>query len=104
MSETVVDDLEAIEIDEHHCNHPPRRPSCASERATQAVEKEDSVGKPGQGVVVCLVCQPLLGLLAFADVRHLVHKMISLAIDVGDCRRHHERPDRLAVGAAKAFL
>ena len=58
VAETVVDALEAVEVDEQHCHHAARA-GTAGDRPLQPVEQQAAAGQPGEGVVGGFVAQPL---------------------------------------------
>ena len=59
MPEAVVDDLEAVEVEEQHARR-PRAPAEAEERLAEAVEEQRAVRQPGQRVVEGLVLESVL--------------------------------------------
>ena len=67
--EQIVDQLEAVEIEDHH-----RQPLLVAprplDRLGQPVVEQQAIGQPGQRVVVGEVADRLLGLLAQRDVAH----------------------------------
>ena len=74
MPEGVVDELEAVQVDEQQRDLLPLAPG-ALQRPRQVVLELQAVGQPGQRVVMGQVQQPLFGLLERADIgeqRHVV--------------------------------
>jgi hypothetical protein len=69
VPERVVDELEAVEVEEQHGGAGVRVPALrAADRLREAVEEEHAVRQPGQRVVQRVVLQALLGLAAVGDV------------------------------------
>ena len=67
VAEGVVDDLEAVEVEQHHRNHLFAAVS-ARHRLVQAVVEQDAVGKLGQRIVVGQVMKAFLVGLDGGDV------------------------------------
>ena len=67
VAERVVDELERIEVEEHH-RHRRAGAARVRERHRQSVAEERAVGKAGEGVVVRLVLDLRLGEVALGDV------------------------------------
>ena len=72
VAERVVDELEAVEVQEQHgpAGFRPRPPAAlrAPEGLIQAVEEQHAVREPGQRVVQRVVLEALLGRAAVGDV------------------------------------
>ena len=67
VAERVVDDLEAIEIEEHDGERPLQPPGVRQGHG-QPIAKQTAVGKPGQRVVIGLIFDLLFGVLSLRDV------------------------------------
>ena len=70
VAERVVDELEAVEVEEQHRRAGGRARGAARGRiaCVEAVEEQHAVGQPGQRVVERVVLEALLGLAAVGDV------------------------------------
>ena len=68
VAERVVDDLEVVEVDEHHRDR--ARVALREHRLLQAVVEQVAVGQPGERVVVRLALELLLVALALDRVLH----------------------------------
>ena len=69
VAERVVDDLEAVEVEEQDRGAALGVVALgAADRLVEAVEEEHAVGQPGERVVQRVVLQALLGLAAVGDV------------------------------------
>jgi hypothetical protein len=68
-AERIVDQLEPVEVDQHHRERLPRA-ARALDRLGQPVVEQEAVGQPGQGIVVGEAAQGLLGLPPPRDVAH----------------------------------
>ena len=60
VAEPVVDQLQAVEVDEEH-GHPPIATEVTAQGVAHAVGEQGAVGQPGQVVVESLVAKPRLG-------------------------------------------
>src|SRR5690606_331598 len=67
VAEAVVDHLEAVQVQHHHCVAAPF-PGAAGDGVGQSVVEQYAVRQAGQGVVKCVVLQLALDLLALGDV------------------------------------
>ena len=88
VAETVVDALEAVEVDEQHRHHAARA-GTAGDRPLQPVEQQAAVGQPGEGVVGGFVAQPLGGGDALGDVVEGQHRAAFVAGDGGEGQGEH---------------
>ena len=69
VAEAVVDDLEAVEVEEQHGRAALGVMALgAPDRLVQAVQEQDAVGQAGERVVERVVLQAALGLAAVGDV------------------------------------
>ena len=68
VAETVIDDLEAVEVEEENGELEPVRPLGARDRAAEPIREQGAVGQAGEDVVVRLMDKLLLGGLALGDV------------------------------------
>ena len=97
VAERVVDELEAVEVEEQHGGRGGRLGALgAADRLVEAVEEQHAVGQPGQGVVHRVVLEALLGLLAVGDVGLAADDAQRAAVLVADRHPAREHP---AVGA-----
>ena len=67
MSERIVDDLEAIEIEEYH-RHEPVAPVGFHHGLAQPVLQQHAIGQSGERVVMRQIIQPFLRAAMFGDV------------------------------------
>jgi hypothetical protein len=67
MAEGVIDLLETVEVNAHD-GGARFGTTCAGERLREPVIEEHAIGQAGQGVVVCLMREPLAGLGRFANL------------------------------------
>ncbi len=102
MPETVVHDLEVVEVDEQHRDLTGL--GALVERAAQAVDEEHPVRQARQWVVDGLVREPLAAGAPLRDVLDLTHRVQRLALRVADERYRHRHPDRTAVAVDEALL
>ena len=72
VADRVVDQLEAIQVEEQHRERAPfvGAGACALDRVAEAFEQLRAIGQAGQRVVLRLVRQAALGVHALADLRH----------------------------------
>ncbi|GBD41579.1 hypothetical protein HRbin39_00963 [bacterium HR39] len=100
QAEGVVDQLEAVEIDQHHRQHLTVAPRPLDGLA-EAVERQQAVGQTGERVVVGERPDGLLGLAADGDVAHGDGEATRRPVDAGDAqlKRH-----QLAVAAPPGHL
>ncbi len=72
VAQGVVDDFEAIQIEEHH-RKPVPVAACVSDGVIEPVEEEGAVGQSGQGVVVGQIIEADFALFAGGDVGEHPH-------------------------------
>jgi hypothetical protein len=97
VPERVVDQLEAVEVEEQHGQH-ALRAAAARDGVGQALGEQEAVGQLGQRVVVGQVLQALLHLHAFVDVRADGHEVRDRPVGRG------QRRDDLLFVAERAVL
>jgi hypothetical protein len=68
MADAVVDQLEAVQVEEQHGEHRPALALGQRQRILQAIEQVQAVGQAGQRIVHGLMGQALLGTQALADL------------------------------------
>ena len=78
VAERVVDDLEAVEVEEED-GDAALAPARAPQRLAEAVEEQRAVGQPGERVVQRAVGELELGALALGDVARDAHHLQRLA-------------------------
>ena len=103
VAEGVVDDLEAVEIEEHH-RHGMLGAAGVGERHRQPVAEQTPVRQSRQRIVVRLILDLFLGAFALADVarhRHDLDDVVRPGID--DRARRGLEPDARAVLAHGAI-
>ena len=79
QAQEIVDQLEAVEIDQHH-GQQLSRPLRPLDRLRQPVVEQQAVGQPGQRVVVGEAAQRLLGLAPPGQVAHHQHDHLPAAL------------------------
>ena len=104
VAEAVVDELEAVDVEEQHPAAIAGIALGAAQRELQVVEEERSVRESGERVVQGVVAQPLLGRLAGGDVRHRARKSRRSALGVAHRDPAAQHPAEAAVGVADAVL
>ncbi len=103
MAEAVVDDLEAVDVDEHD-RQPAAAAARAGERVLEAVVEQGAVGQPGQRVVQRLMRECVGGCLLDADVLDLGDEVQRHAVLPAHEPRRHRGPHRVPVGVQVALL
>jgi hypothetical protein len=96
VTEGVVDDLEAVQVEEHHHQRGLLAPG-VGQCDGQPVAEEEPVRQPGQRVVVSLILDLLLGPPALADVARDRDDLRHLAIRIEDGPAGGLEPDERAV-------
>src|SRR4029079_11212572 len=84
VAQAVVDDLEAVHVDEEDGEAVVGPPGREADRLAEAVEEEGAVGKAGQGIVEGVVDELLLEGLALGDVDGGDHGVAELARAVAE--------------------
>ena len=103
VAETVVDELEAVEVEEEHGDAAVGAIG-TGQRVRQTVDEQQAVGEAGEVVVERLVRERVLGALAVGDVAHL-HEVVAGLVDrVAHDRHVDEHRDDAAVGPHHAVL
>ena len=103
MAEAVVDELEAVEVEEEH-RDAALRALGVCERVREAVDEQQAVGEAREVVVDGLVRERLLGALAVRDVAHLHEVVARLVERVAHDGHVDEHRDDAAVGPDQAVL
>ena len=104
VAEAVVDQLEAIEVEEHQAEMMRRLALGEAERLLQVVLKAAPVRQPRQAVVEGDVLEPGLGLAPRGDILDLEDQAGRRAFDVRDEAAVHRRPDDVAFVVAQLQL
>ena len=92
----VVDDLEAVEVDEEHADAGPGAARVV-ERLAQALDEHGTVGETGERVVRRLVVQLALGAAALGDVGERAHHAVGEEVVVAQRPRVQRQPPLLAI-------
>ena len=104
VAEAVVDQLEAVDIEEQDGAAGRRMPRAALQRVTDAIKEESAVGKPGERVVEGVVLQSQLRGPAFGDVRQRPRHANGLAVGAAAGQPTDHDPTPAAVGMAHPVL
>lgn len=91
MTDAVVDDLEAVEVEEQHREQPRRIAPEARQRVSEAIEQQRAIRQAGERIVQGFVLQPQLDLLAHLDlvaqfavgVREFAGALVDPALEIG---------------------
>ena len=94
VAEAVVDDLEAVEVEEEDGGQPLRLAARALDRLPQPVHEQRAVGQAGERVVEGVVEELLLGLLAVGDVVGVEHDAGDRRLSRAGSRRSTRAPAR----------
>ena len=94
MSETIVNILESIEIDKQHADVMSLPSMRLSKRGCEMTHEQRPVPKPRQGIVRCIVVQPLFGQLFVRNVLDLEDQISRAGIGFGRRRNAPRRPNR----------
>jgi len=103
VTQAVVDDLEAVEVQEEH-RHRLGAPPQARQRELDVVHQQRPVGKAGQGIGQGRLDRLLLEALALADVLDVRDEVQRLILGVAHQRHREEDPHLLEVGSDQALL
>ena len=103
VTETVVDELEAVEVEEQD-RDVALGAFGARQRVREAVDEQQAVGEVGEVVVQRLVRERLLGALAVGDVAHLHEVVARVAVGVAHERHVDQHRDDAAVAPHHAVL
>ena len=105
VAEAVVDDLEAVQVQEQHRGAGRRMAALgAPDRLVQAVDEQHAVREAGERVVQRVVLEPALGLAAVGRVRDRADDARGLAQVVADGGRAGAQPAVAAVAVLHAML
>ena len=105
MAEAVVDDLEAVEVEEQDGGAALRVVALgAPDRLVQAVQEQHAVGEAGERVVERVVLQAALGLAAVGDVGDRADDPERAAVVVADGGGAGEHPAVVAVAVLDPVL
>ena len=87
MAEAVVDELELVEVEQHH-GQPGVVPARSRERLREAIEEQRAVGQAGERVVQRLVADDLLGLAPGDGIpEHVGHRLHEARVEVVEVPR-----------------
>src|SRR6185503_9871359 len=104
VAERVVDQLEAVEVEEEDAEEAVLLASRVADAVAQAVDEERPVGEAGEGVVERVVDELLLGELALGGVGLGADHAVGAAAAVADGEAAAEDPAVAAVLVAHAVL
>ena len=105
MAEAVVDDLEAVEVEEQDGGAALGVVALgAPDRLVEAVHEQHAVGEAGERVVERVVLEPALGLAAVGDVGDRADDPERAAVVVADGGRAGEHPAVVAVAVLDPVL
>ncbi len=100
----VVDELEAIQVEEQDRASIFRDTAAAPQRELEVIEEHGSVGQPGQRIVQGVVDEPLLGALTARDVRDRAGDPDRPALAIANRDATGEHPAVGAVRVHRAML
>ena len=104
VAETVVDDLEAVEVEEEHGEEAVLATLAALDGELQVIHEERAVRQPRQHVVEGFVEQALFGALAVGDVLNLEDEVDGGGQRVADHGHAQQHPDHVAALVVVALL
>ena len=104
MAEAVVDELEAVDVDEQNRAAAARLAPGAHYGLVYAVHEQRPVGEPGERVVKCVVLEPDLGAAAIGDVRERARHPCHLGVAAADREAAAEHPAPGSIGVAHPVL
>jgi hypothetical protein len=96
-AQTIVDDLEAIKIEEEHSAHTVLVSTMPSERVLQTVDEENAIWQSGQVIMERVVMESLFDYSAVVDVCKRTGNPQWAAVQRSDCASATQHP---AIGSA----
>src|SRR6185503_13087464 len=103
MTEAIVDDLEAVEVEEQQGEHPLRHPLDARHCKPQMIHEERPARQAGERIAK-RVRQPLFGSLSGGDVLDLKYAARRDALQIARYRRTHQSPHCVTESVNKSLL
>ena len=96
MPDTVVDDLEVINVDEHHC-HAAIGATGVSQGTPYAFTEKRAIGQPREFIMMCQVLQLLL------DLGQKGQRVLEVALSDGDADLAGQGAEQVEVGGVKSM-